>query len=140
MMNPDWDSLPERPFPLAVDRATKTLSIEIALAQRAVTWAYANATHNARTVLNFPTRGKSGAPRRRATYKRGRATTIKPLRGSDAPGEKVSIQQVLAQSEPRRVRHGRRSTWEEEFLVQWGPGHCTFGEALEQYYLGFDIE
>jgi hypothetical protein len=24
--------------------------------------------------------------------------------------------------------------------VQWGPEHCTFGEALEQYHLGFDIE
>jgi hypothetical protein len=28
----------------------------------------------------------------------------------------------------------------EEYLVQWGPEHCTFGEALEQYYLGFDVE
>ncbi len=27
----------------------------------------------------------------------------------------------------------------EEFLVQWGPEHCTFGEALEQYKMGFDI-
>ena len=32
------------------------------------------------------------------------------------------------------------STWVEEFLVQWGPEHCTFEDALEKYYLGFDIE
>ena len=28
----------------------------------------------------------------------------------------------------------------EEFLVRWGPEHCTFGEALDYYYLGFDTE
>ncbi len=137
---PDWGSIPDTPSPLAVDMASKQLSIERALAQRAFTRADASTTHNARIVLNFPTRGKSGAPRRRVTYKRGRATTIETLRGSDAPGDKASTQQVLARSEPRRVRHGRRSTWVEEFLIQWGLEHCTFGEAFEQYYLGFDIE
>ena len=65
---------------------------------------------------------------------------MEPLRGSDAPGDKASIQRILARSEPRRIRHGRHKTWVEEYLVQWGPEHCTFGEALEQYYLGFDIE
>ncbi len=45
----------------------------------------------------------------------------------------------MARTEPRRVRHGRRSTWVEEFLVQWGPEHCIFREALEQYNLEFDI-
>jgi hypothetical protein len=25
-----------------------------------------------------------------------------------------------------------------EFLVQWGPENCTFGDALEQYNLGFN--
>ncbi len=24
-------------------------------------------------------------------------------------------------------------------MVQWGPEHCTFGDALEPYFLGFDI-
>jgi hypothetical protein len=139
MMDPDWGSLPDRPSPLAVDRATKQLSIERALEKRAVTRADANTIHSARIVLNFP-RGKFGAPRRRASYKRGQATTIEPLRGSDAPGYIASIQQVLARSKPSRARHGRRSTWVEEFLVQWGPEHYTFEEALEQYYLGFDID
>ena len=140
MIDPDWGSLPDILSPLSGDRATQQLCIERALAQRAATRANANTTHSARIVLNFPTRGKSGALRRRATYRRGRATTIEPLRGSDASGDKASIQQVLARSKPRRVRHGRRSTWVEEFLVQWGPEHCTFRETLEQYYLGFDIE
>jgi hypothetical protein len=45
----------------------------------------------------------------------------------------------MAQSEPRCVRHGRRKTWVKEFLVQWGPEYCTFGNALELYYRGFDI-
>jgi hypothetical protein len=29
--------------------------------------------------------------------------------------------------------------WWKNFLVQWGPEHCSFGEALEHYKLGFDI-
>jgi len=57
------------------------------------------------------------------------------------PGDEATVQQVLAHSKPRRLRHGRRSTWVEEFLVQWGPEHITFGDAFERYYLtGFDVE
>jgi len=140
MMGPDWGFLPDRHSPVAVNRATKQLSIERALAQRADIRTDATATHGTRIVMSFTTKGKSGAPLLRATYKRRRATTIEPLRGSDAPGDKAFIRQVLDRSKPRRVRHGRRSTWVEEFLVQWGPEHCTFGKALEPYYLGFDIE
>ncbi len=122
MMTPDWGSLPDKPSPLAVDRATKKLSIERALAQRTGTRADANTTHSDCIVLNFLTRGKQGLRIvEQPTHARGRATTIEPLRGSDAPGDKGSIQQVLAQSEPSRVRHGRRSTWVEDFLVQWLP-------------------
>jgi len=66
-------------------------------------------------------------------------TTAEPLRGSDVPGDKANIQYILARCEPRRVRHGRRSIWVEEFLVQWGPENCTFGDALEQCSIGFDI-
>ena len=81
----------------------------------------------------LPARGKtSPPPRRRAGSKRGQ-------KGSDAPGDKASIRHILACTELRCVRHGRRSTWVEEFLVQWGPEHCTFGEALEQYYMEFGI-
>jgi hypothetical protein len=140
ILNCDWGSLPDRPSPLAVDRATNQLSIERYLAKRAAARANVNTTHNSRIVLNFPARGRSGASRHRATHKRGRVIIIEPLRGSDAPGDKASIQQVLALSEPRRVRHGRRSSWAEEFLVQRAPEYCTFGEALEQYCLEFDIE
>jgi hypothetical protein len=95
-MNSYWGSLPDRPSPLAVGIATTQVSIERALAQRAGTLVDANITHSARIVLNFPTRTKSGAPRRRVTYKRGRATTIEPLRGSDASGDKASIQQLYS--------------------------------------------
>jgi hypothetical protein len=87
MMDPGWVFLPDRPSPLAVDRATKQLSIERALVQRAVTRADAITTNGARIVLTFPTKDKSGAPRRRATYKRRRATTTETLRDSDAPGD-----------------------------------------------------
>ncbi len=37
-----------------------------------------------------------------------------------------------------RIKNGRRYTWVDEFLVRWEPETCTFGEALEQYRLGFD--
>ena len=90
-------------------------------------------------MLNILAKKRKGTSHRRTTDKRRRPITIEPLRGSDAPGDKVSIIRILARSEPRRVRHGRYKTWVEEYLVQWGPEHCTLGEALEQYYLGFDI-
>jgi len=115
MLDPDWGPLPDRLSPLALDRATKQLSIKRALSQRAVAREDANATQRARMVLNFPTKGKLGAPRRRAPYKRKQATTVEPLRISNAPGDKATIQQMLARSKPRRVRHGQRSTWVEEF-------------------------
>ena len=66
-------------------------------------------------------------------------TAVEPLRGRDAPGDKAVIQHILARCELRRVRHGRRSAWVEEFLVKWGPETCTSGDALEQYNLGIDI-
>jgi hypothetical protein len=55
------------------------------------------------------------------------------------PGKTHPSPKKFVRNEPRRVKHGRRSTWVEEFLVQWGPEHCTFGEALEHHKLGFDI-
>jgi hypothetical protein len=90
-------------------------------------------------MVNFPSKENTRTSHRRKFDKRKRATTIEPLRGSNAPGDKATIQRILARSEPLRVHHGRRKTWVEEFLVQWGPEYCTFGDALEQYYLGFDI-
>ncbi len=91
-------------------------------------------------MLTFPTNPKKGTSQRRTSDNRRRPTTIEPLEGSDALGNKASIQRIVAQSGPRRVRHGRRKTWVEKFLVQWGPEYCTLGEAFDQYYLGFDIE
>ena len=135
LMGQDWDSLQERPSPLALDNATNQLSIESSLPKRV-----ANSTNRTRIFLHFPTKGKTKTPRGQTGAKRIRSTTIEPLRGSDAPGDNAFIQQILARSEPRRVRHNRRSTWVKAFLVQWGPEHCTFGEALEQDNLGFDIE
>jgi hypothetical protein len=140
ILNPDWLSLLDRPSPLALDRATKQLSIESALSSWAATRASTRETQQERIMLNIPSRKKKGASHQRNSDKRRRPTTVEPLRGSDAPGDKASIQRILARSEPRRIRHGRHKTWVEEYLVQWGPEHCTFGEALEQYYLGFDIE
>ncbi len=139
-MNTDWISLLDRPSPLALDRATKQLSIESALSRWAATRANLRHTQHAHIRLNFPTKYKTGTSHRRKSDKRRRPTTIEPLRGSDAPGDNANIQRILARSEPRRVRHGRRKTWVEEYLVEWGPEYCTFGEALEQYYMGFDIE
>jgi hypothetical protein len=79
MLGPDWGFILDISSPLAVDRATKQLSIETTLSQLAVTRADASATRRARIVMSFPTKGKSGAPRRRATCKRSRATTVEPL-------------------------------------------------------------
>jgi hypothetical protein len=92
-----------------------------------------------RLVMHFMPRGKKGAFNRGPTNKRKAPQTIAPIKVSDAPGGNASIQKVLARSEPRRIRHIRRSTYVEEFLVQWGPEKCTPAEALEQYTLGFNI-
>ena len=110
LMGQDWSSLPDRPSPLAVDNASKQLSIESSLSKRATALAEVNSTHRTRILLNFPAKGKTRTLRGQAGGKRIRSTTIEPLRGSDAPGDKASIQQILARSEPRRVEHNRRST------------------------------
>jgi len=124
---------------MVVDIATKQLSIECALSQWAASRATSRGTQHARIMLNFPSKEKTGTSHRRKSNKRRRPTTIELLKGSDAPGDKATIQRILARSGPRRVRHGRRKSWVEEFLVRWVPEYCTFGDALEQYYMGFDI-
>jgi hypothetical protein len=77
--------------PLAIDNATKQVSIERSLSQRAAAHANANGANHTRVLLSFPAKGKTWALRHQACTKRGRATTIEPLRGSDAPGDKASI-------------------------------------------------
>jgi hypothetical protein len=134
LMGPNWGSLLDKPSPMVVDKATKQLSIERSLAHRVAAHANANGIWRTRVVLNFPAKGKSGASCRQEGSRRGRVVTVEPLRGSDAP-----IQQILARSQPRRIRHGCRYPWVEQFMVQWAPEHCTFGESLEKYNLGFEI-
>ena len=91
-MGQDWGSLPNIPSPLDVDNATKQLSIEGSLSKRAATLAAANNTNRARVLLHFPAnKGKSKTSRGHAGAKRVRSTTIEPLRGSDAPGDKAFI-------------------------------------------------
>ena len=51
----------------------------------------------------------------------------------------MAIHHIFARSKPKRIKHGRRCTWVEELLVRWEPETCTFGDALDQYRLGFDI-
>ncbi len=64
---------------------------------------------------------------------------MEPLRGSNAPSATADMHDILARSEPSRIKHGRISIRVEEFLVRWGPQICTFGETLEQYRLGFNV-
>ena len=117
LMGQNWGSLPGRPSPLVVDRAIKQLFIESSLSKRTALLEAANGTNRTRILLNFPAKGKARTLRGQAGAKRVRSTTIEPLRGSNAPGDKASIQQILARSDPRLVRHNRRSTWVEEILV-----------------------
>ena len=92
MMGQDLGSIPTKPSPLVVYSATKQLSIERSLSQRDATCAAAKDSQRACIMLNFPIKGKTGAPRRRAAVKCRRATTIEHLRVCDAPGDKATIQ------------------------------------------------
>ncbi len=107
ILNPEWGSLLDRPSPMAPDIATKQFSIESALSQWAATRATSRDTQHARIMLNFPTKERIGTSHRRKSDKRRRPTTVEPVKGSDAPGDKATIKRILARSEPRRVRHGR---------------------------------
>jgi hypothetical protein len=49
----------------------------------------------------------------------------------------ASISLVLARCTPRRIKHNKRSTYVEEFLVQWDPKDCTLQEAQQQQSQGF---
>ncbi len=46
---------------------------------------------------------------------------------------------MLERCTPRRIKHNRRSTYVEEFLVQWDPEECTLQEAQTQQEQGFVI-
>ena len=61
------------------------------------------------------------------------------LKGNGALGDKAVIHLIMARCAPGCIIHGRRSTRVEEFWVRWEPRTCTFGEALEQCRLGFEV-
>jgi hypothetical protein len=119
-----WVTLPDKPTPLTLSRASRQPTIEEAL--RNVPPAPAQSTTGAgtRIALHFKKRRNKGSKHAQSS-KRKQAPTTEPLRGSDAPGEKASIIKVLARTDPRKVKHNRRFTYVEEFLVQWGPENCT---------------
>jgi len=88
--------------------------------------------------LARPAKSTLHIPPSRPGHKKKIHTTVEPLRGSDAPGDKATIRHIFAHFEPIRIKHDRRFAWAEEFLVRWEHVTYTFGEALEQYRWGFD--
>jgi hypothetical protein len=134
----NWDNIPERPSPLAVSNASRQPTIAEAMGNIPPPPSRSTRREGPRIVLHLKTK-RSRGPNRKAASKRHSAPTIEPLRGSDAPGENASILSVLARAEPRKIKHNRRFTHVEEFVVQWGPEICTLDEAHEQYIMGFDI-
>jgi hypothetical protein len=54
---------PGQTLPSFVDKATKQLSIERSLEQRATTHAIATGIHRTRILLNFPAEGRAKPPR-----------------------------------------------------------------------------
>jgi len=118
-------------FPLLVDAASKQISIQRAMLRASRAQSQRAPARSAKIALHIPPRQPG--------HKRKIHITMEPLRGSDAPGDTAAIHHILARSEPRRIKHGRRSTWVEEFLVRREPKTCIFGDVLEQYRLGFNI-
>jgi len=134
-----WNNLLYGPSPLAVSRASRQPTITEALGNIPPCTSQTTDRLGPRIALHFPTKRKNG-PGRKPTSTRKPSPTVKPLRGSDAPGENASIIKVLSRAKPRRIKHNRRFTCVEEFLVHLGPKICTLDEAQEQYTMGFNIE
>jgi hypothetical protein len=121
------------------DEASTRLSMKGALLRATRALPQGDPASAARIALHFPPKGKTCATNNRSGHKRKTLTTIKPFGSIDALGDIVVIHHILARSDPICIKHGRRYTWVEEFLVRCEPETCTFGEALKQYRLGFDI-
>jgi len=119
----DWGTLPDKPSPLVVDNVSKQLSIRRAFLRASRAHPQGGPGRPARITLHIRPN--------RSGHKWKTHPTVEPLRGSDALGDKAAIHQIVARSEPMRIKHGRRSTWVDEFQVRWNPKECTFGEALE---------
>ena len=135
---PAWESLPDKPSPLTLSRASRQPTITEAL-RNIPPLPSPPTREGTRIALHFHKRRKKGHTHTQLP-KRKHTLTTEPLSENDAPGGNASILRVLARAEPRRVKHNRRFTSVEEFLVQWGPENCTLEEAQEQYTLGFNIE
>jgi hypothetical protein len=122
---PAWGTLPERPSPHAISKASRQPTMMEALGNIPPPTAQSTDREGTRIVLrHFKPRRKKGFKRNPAS-KRKPTPTIEPLRGSDAPGGNASILSILARAEQRKVKHNRRFTYVEELLVQWGPEICT---------------
>jgi len=115
-----------------VDKTSRQLSIEGTLLNATHPCPHATAQEGPRIILNFLAKGRTDVAKHRAVFELKVATTSEPLRGSDVPGDKRAIHHILGRCEPKRIRLIRRSTWVEDFFVQWEPEKCTLGEALEQ--------
>ena len=111
MMELDWGSLPDKPSPLRVERASRQRSVEGALLHPTRLHQHATTQGGHRIALNFPTKGRAGVATHKAAHKKKSSTTIEPLRGSDANGNKAAIHRISAGYEPRRIHHNRRSIW-----------------------------
>ena len=139
ILDPDWGTLPDKPCPLILARVTRQPTIVEAFRHTPPPQPHKTGDTTPRLEMHFRTRGKQWPSKRGPANKRKVPQTIAPLRGSDAPKGSASIQKILVRSNPRRIKHNRRSTYVEEFLVQWGPEQCTLAEALEQYSMGLNI-
>jgi hypothetical protein len=139
LLEPVWGAIPDKPSPMAWDGASKQLSIDRSISHAARTLPRNGSASAGRITLNFPPKGMAHNAINMTGLKRKSRIVVEPLRGIDVTGDKAGIHLILACPGPRRVKHGRKATWVEEFLVWWEPQACIFGEALEQYRLGFDI-
>jgi hypothetical protein len=124
ILEPEWGTLSDKPSSLVVDRSTKQQPIKESLGNSRYLRREA-ASRDAKVVLHFPSPRIVKAAKRHAALKRKAHSTITLLRVSDAANDKTAIHHISVRCKPLRIRHGRRSTWVEEFLIQWEPERYT---------------
>ena len=104
-------TIPDKPSPMGVDADSKQLFIKRALLCASRSHPQGDPARSANITLHIPHK----RPGRKIQIN----TTMQPLMGSDASGDTAAIHQILARSEPRCIKHGRRSTRMEKFLIRW---------------------
>ena len=130
-----WADLPATPTPLALAKATRQHSIKSIFDHAQPLQGEGPQGPQPKITLHFPSPRQRKSERRKRNLKRKQdltrkaLTTQEPLRDSDANGDNAGIKLVLARCTPRRITHNKRSTYVEEFLVQWDPEECTLLEA-----------